>query len=217
MIIKNLLDRLLSGLIILPISLFFVFKGSYFFMSFLILCMTLSLIEWNNMMKNMSLKFLGILFIFFSFFSTYQIRSETENDQSLKLFLLILFVCISTDIGGYIFGNIFKGPKLTKISPNKTYSGVIGGFSCSLIFIYLIIIFFNFLYKSNLNFDLKLIWYILFFSLISQIGDLIISYFKRLSNVKDTGKLIPGHGGILDRIDGMIFVYPTVYILKFFF
>ena len=217
MIIKNLLDRLLSGLIILPISLFFVFKGSYTFMSFLILCMILSLIEWINMMKNISLKILGILFIFFSFFSTYQIRSETENDQSLKLFLLILFVCIATDIGGYIFGNIFKGPKLTKISPNKTYAGVIGAFSCSLIFIYLIIIVFNFFYKSNLNYDLKLIGYILFFSLISQIGDLIISYFKRLSNIKDTGKLIPGHGGILDRIDGMIFVYPTVYIFKFFF
>ena len=215
MIIKNLLDRLLSGLIILPISLFFVFKGSYTFMSFLILCMIFSLIEWNNMMKNMSLKILGILFIFFSFFSTYQIRSETENDQSLKLFLLILFVCISTDIGGYIFGNIFKGPKLTKISPNKTYAGVIGAFSCSLIFIYLIIIVFNFFNKSNLNFDIKLIWYILFFSLISQIGDLIISYFKRLSNIKDTGKLIPGHGGILDRIDGMIFAYPIMFILKF--
>ena len=126
---------------------------------------------------------------------------------------MILLVCISTDIGGYSFGKIFKGPKLTKISPNKTYAGVVGGFLSSLILIYLISIYFEFFYK----FDLKLISYILFISLISQIGDLIVSYFKRLSNTKDTGKLIPGHGGILDRIDGMIFVFPIIFIFELLF
>ena len=207
---KDLLSRSISALIILPFSLFFILKGGYFFISFLIICLTLSIIEWNNMIKNKIFNILGNLFIFFSFFSTYQIRFYSENDQSLIFFLMILLVCISTDIGGYSFGKIFKGPKLTKISPNKTYAGVVGGFLSSLILIYLISIYFEFFYK----FDLKLISYILFISLISQIGDLIVSYFKRLSNTKDTGKLIPGHGGILDRIDGMIFVFPIIFIFE---
>jgi len=207
---KDLLRRSISALIILPFSLFFILKGGYFFISFLIICLTLSIIEWNNMIKNKIFNILGNLFIFFSFFSTYQIRFYSENDQSLIFFLMILLVCISTDIGGYSFGKIFKGPKLTKISPNKTYAGVVGGFLSSLILIYLISIYFEFFYKFNI----ELILYILFISLISQIGDLIVSYFKRLSNIKDTGKLIPGHGGILDRIDGMIFVFPIIFIFE---
>ena len=207
---KDLLSRSISALIILPFSLFFILKGGYFFISFLIICLTLSIIEWNNMIKNKIFNILGNLFIFFSFFSTYQIRFYSENDQSLIFFLMILLVCISTDIGGYSFGKIFKGPKLTKISPNKTYAGVVGGFLSSLILIYLISIYFEFFYKFNL----EIISYIFFISLISQIGDLIVSYFKRLSNIKDTGKLIPGHGGILDRIDGMIFVFPIIFIFE---
>ena len=209
---KDLLSRSISALIILPFSLFFILKGGYFFISFLIICLTLSIIEWNNMIKNKTLYILGNLFIFFSFFSTYQIRFNLENDQNLIFFLLIILVCVSTDIGGYCFGKIFKGPKLTKISPNKTYAGVVGGFLSSLILIYLISIYLEF-YKFNL----ELISYILFISLISQIGDLIVSYFKRLSNIKDTGKLIPGHGGILDRIDGMIFVFPIIFIFELLF
>jgi phosphatidate cytidylyltransferase len=117
-------------------------------------------------------------------------------------------------MGGYIFGNIFKGPKLTKISPNKTFAGAIGGFFSSIAFTFLILSYVSFFNKFNLIFDLKFISYILFISLVSQIGDLIVSYFKRLSKIKDTGKLIPGHGGILDRIDGMIFAFPAVYLLN---
>ena len=210
---KDLLSRSISALIILPFSLFFILKGGFFFISFLIICLILSLIEWNNMKKNKTFNILGNVFIFFSFFSTYQIRFNTENDQNLIFFLLIILVCISTDIGGYIFGKVFKGPKLTKISPNKTYAGVVGGFLASLILIYLISIYLEFFYKFNL----ELISYIIFISLISQIGDLIVSYFKRLSNIKDTGKLIPGHGGILDRIDGMIFAFPIIFIFELLF
>ena len=117
-------------------------------------------------------------------------------------------VCISTDIGGYVFGKIFKGPKLTKISPKKTYAGVLGGYLLSIISTYF---FYDYL---NINFDFKYFILIFAISTISQLGD-IISYFKRLSKVKDTGKLIPGHGGILDRIDGMIFVFPIYFIIYF--
>ena len=120
----------------------------------------------------------------------------------------IILICIFTDIGGYVFGNIFKGPKLTKISPSKTYSGVIGSFLFSLI---IGIIFVKYLENNLLDNDLtKIIISILMISLISQLGDLIISFFKRKAKLKDTGKILPGHGGLLDRIDGIIFVMPLV-------
>ena len=125
--------------------------------------------------------------------------------------LLVVIICVSTDIGGYLFGNIFKGPKLTKISPKKTYSGVMGSFLLSLIFSN---IFLN--YSSNVkyfDFTKEMFFLIVFVSLVSQIGDLIISYFKRKSKMKDTGSIIPGHGGILDRIDGLIFAFPISYVL----
>ena len=151
--------------------------------------------------------FFGIMFLSISFFLAYHIRENI----GLIFFLFIILISIFTDIGGYVFGKIFKGPRLTKISPNKTYSGVVGGFILSLIAGLF------FLHYTNTDFlendSIKILLGILFISLISQIGDLIISYFKRLANVKDTGKIIPGHGGILDRIDGLIFAIPISYLI----
>ena len=141
-----------------------------------------------------------------SFYSAYIIRANDSN--SLKFFLYILIVCVSTDIGGYIFGKIFKGPKLIKISPKKTYSGVIGGYLMSIILYYLFI---NLNYGDEINSNDFI--FILLISTISQLGDITISYFKRLSKIKDTGKILPGHGGLLDRIDGMIFAFPAAYII----
>ena len=204
---SELIKRTITSIVIFVLTFYCFVKGSYFFNTLILLIFFTSIYEWYKLALN------KLLFIFFSFFSTYQIRFNLENDQNLIFFLLIILVCVSTDIGGYIFGKIFKGPKLTKISPNKTYAGVVGGFLCSLILIYLISIFLELFYKFNL----VLISYILFISLISQTGDLIVSYFKRLSNIKDTGKLIPGHGGILDRIDGMIFAFPIIYIFELLF
>ena len=131
----------------------------------------------------------------------------------------MITTCISTDIGGYLFGKLFKGPKLTKISPNKTFSGMLGGYFLSIIILKIFInnkhIFINLNIKldNNLDFSLQTFILILFISTISQIGDLIVSFFKRISKLKNTGKLIPGHGGILDRIDGMIFAFPFCYLL----
>ena len=130
---------------------------------------------------------------------------------SYNYFILILIICISNDLGGYLFGKIFKGPKLTKISPNKTYMGVFGSFFISILFLY---IFLKLdLLNKNVIFSYEIIIFTLLVSGISQIGDLIISYFKRISNIKDTGSIIPGHGGLLDRIDGMIFAFPFSYLL----
>ena len=159
--------------------------------------------------KNYLMKFLGIIFLLFSFYSSFYIR---EN-SGLFLFLFIILICVFTDIGGYIFGNIFKGPKLIKLSPKKTYAGAIGGFLFSLI------AGLSFM-KITESFYLETHYLITFFgiliiSLISQIGDLIISFFKRKAKLKDTGKILPGHGGLLDRIDGLIFVMPIVYLKLF--
>ena len=159
------------------------------------------------MSKNKNYGALGFLFLTFSFFTIYKLR----NDVGVEIILFILSICISTDIGGYAFGKIFKGPKLTKISPKKTYAGTFGGFLLS------ILVSIIFLIKTKFNlfneFSIKIFIIILLISIVSQLGDILISYFKRLSNIKHTGKLIPGHGGILDRIDGMIFAFPFSYIL----
>ena len=137
-------------------------------------------------------------------------------------FLYLILICAFSDIGGYSFGKTFKGKKLTKISPNKTISGSLGSFLFSLIpyFIFKIIfLYFNIYFLTfteNLVFNILICLYL---SLACQLGDLFISYFKRLSDLKDTGKILPGHGGLLDRIDGIIFAIPSfgllVYLLNF--
>ena len=129
--------------------------------------------------------------------------------------MFVLFTCILTDIGGYLFGKILKGPKLTKISPNKTIAGVLGSYLLPLFFIYFFLnnFFIDIFLENSYDFKINVIILIFIISTISQIGDLIISYFKRISKINDTGKIIPGHGGLLDRIDGMIFAVPFFYII----
>ena len=210
MIKKELQKRILSSIILLPVSFFFIIKGSLTFIFFLSLIFLITSLEWFKMTKNKDLvRIFGIFFLFFSFFSTIYLRQYI----GLNFFLFLIIVCIFTDTGGYIFGKIFKGPRLTKISPKKTYSGVIGSFLMALLFG---LIYIKYLGKKSrilLETDpIFIVLLILFISLASQIGDLIISYFKRKAKLKDTGKILPGHGGILDRIDGIIFVMPIIYL-----
>ena len=206
--IKEFEKRLLTSLILIPISIFFVVKGSIFFIFFLNILLLVACYEWTLMSKkNNLLRLLGIIFLFFSFYSAYEFR-ENENYED---FLFTITICIFTDIGGYIFGKIFKGPKLTKISPKKTYAGVFGSFFLPLI---AGLVVYEYEYTDQIpDAGIYFLIIVLFISLISQIGDLIISYFKRKAKLKDTGKILPGHGGLLDRIDGMIFVFPTFFII----
>jgi len=118
-----------------------------------------------------------------------------------------------SDIGGYIVGKTVKGKKLTKISPNKTISGSIGSFLFSMIPLFILTMFFQNYDPLLIN---KIIIFTLILSLISQLGDLFISYFKRKAKVKDSGKILPGHGGLLDRIDGLLFVVPAVILISKF-
>jgi phosphatidate cytidylyltransferase len=206
---KELIKRILSSIILIPITLFFILKGSIFFNFFLLVCFFLTVFEWHKISKKTPYSFIGSIFFTLSFYSIYSLRNEF-GDNYLNL-LFVTIICIATDIGGYVFGKIFKGPKLTKISPKKTYAGTIGGFFLSIISI-------NFFLTSNylsssIKFSKEIFVFVILISLISQFGDILISYFKRKSKIKDTGKIIPGHGGLLDRIDGMLFAFPFAYIL----
>ena len=210
MINKELQKRILSSIFLIPLSFFFIIQGSYTFIFFLSLIFLVTGSEWFNMTKNRDLlRIFGLFFLFFSFFSSVYLRQYI----GLNFFLFLITVCIFTDIGGYFFGKIIKGPRLTKISPKKTYSGVFGSFLISLLFG---LIYIKYLGKKSriiLETDPTfIIILILLISLVSQIGDLIISYFKRKAKLKDTGKILPGHGGFLDRIDGIIFVMPITYL-----
>ena len=210
MINKELQRRILSSIILIPVSIFFIIQGSFTFIFFLSLIFLVTSLEWFKMTKNKDLlRIFGLFFLFFSFFSTVYLRQYI----GLNFFLFLIIVCIFTDTGGYIFGKVFKGPRLTKVSPNKTYSGVFGSFIISLSSGLIYIKYLGQKSKILLETDLLfIILLILFISLVSQIGDLIISYFKRKAKLKDTGKIIPGHGGFLDRIDGIIFVMPITYL-----
>ena len=204
--------RILSSIILLPIVIFFIIKGSFLFNSLILICSIITLYEWQLMSKGKNYNIFGFIYIIASFYIIYLLRNHSD-DQYL-FFLLILIICISTDIGGYVFGKVFKGPKLTKISPNKTYAGMIGAFLLSIFTATFFLIYYD--YYLIDRFEILNIYnfiFIIFISSVSQIGDILISFFKRRSKIKNSGKIIPGHGGLLDRIDGMIFAFPASYLI----
>ena len=205
---QEFIKRLLSSLILLPLVIYFALKGSILFNSFLIICLLITFYEWNRLSKKIYFKILGFIFLLLSFISVHKLRNEFNSDY--EIFFMIIIICVSTDIGGYFFGKLFGGPKLTKLSPKKTYSGMVGGFLLSIIFTKFYLSYF--LIGSNIIPN-NIIIFIFLASLVSQMGDIFISYFKRSAKLKDTGKIIPGHGGLLDRIDGMIFTFPFAYII----
>ena len=199
---KEFVKRFVSSIILLPLVFYFIIQGSFLLIFFIAICFIVSCFEWHMMSKKKFYSIYGFLFLIFSFYAFYEVSAEL-----IGIFYVII-ICSSTDIGGYVFGKIFKGPKLTKISPKKTYSGMIGGYLLSLISVSVII---NFIDHENTIFLFLLT---ILISTVSQLGDIIVSYFKRLSKIKNTGKLIPGHGGLLDRIDGMIFAFPIYYLIN---
>ena len=216
MINKELQKRILSSIVLIPIVFFFIFQGTFFFGFFLSIFFLASSYEWIKMNKLHVLKIIGVCYLFLAFLFAYFLKEKF----TIGSFILVLIICIFTDLGGYIFGKVFKGPKLTKISPKKTYAGALGGFILSLVaaLIYLkytatgAATFFNSLIWTDITINKTYLIFVLVISFISQIGDLIISYFKRLAKVKDTGNLLPGHGGILDRLDGIVFAIPFSYL-----
>ena len=205
----NLQKRILTSIIILPLSIFFIVKGGKFLTFFLIFVLFAGIHElYSVFKKTKSIVFLSSILIT-SLFSIYYLR---ENSEVYLYWALV--VAISSDIGGYVFGKIFKWKKLTKISPKKTISGVFGSYFFSILCwsIFLETYYQNYL-GVDVVFSFRILLITIIFSTIAQIGDLTISYFKRLEKIKDTGKILPGHGGIFDRIDGLMFVVILTVIL----
>ena len=202
---NNLQKRILTTLIVLPLSIFFVIKGGYFLSFFLIFILFAGMYElFSTFKKIKSILFLSLI-LALSLFSAYYLRESIIIGALLIYFAIA--VSISSDIGGYVFGKVFKWKKLTKISPNKTISGLIGSFLFSLTLV-------PFIYKYLGNINLfSLIFIVIIISLTTQLGDLFISYLKRKAKVKDTSNILPGHGGFLDRIDGIIFAIPVGILL----
>ena len=205
---SEFIKRILSSIVLLPLIFFIVIEGSFLFVIFLVICFFISVLEWINMSKKLKYKNFGLIFLLISFLSIYNLRLN-YNDNYI-IFMYVIIICVSTDIGGYIFGKLFKGPKLTIYSPNKTIAGMLGGFVMSILAMFVLL----HIYEDQ-NFSIKLLAFVIFISVISQLGDITVSFFKRLAKIKDTGKIIPGHGGLLDRIDGMIFAFPFSNIFIF--
>jgi len=214
---NDLKKRILTSVLLLLLFLFFNF--TFFFKLGLFLISFLVFLEFRNIFKkillkseNTNIKFIILnIFVFIYIFLIFTISSIELHDKigSSILFLFIISICILSDIGGYIVGKTIGGKRLTKISPNKTISGTIGSFVFSLFSIIL----FKFFFNNNLDVGISLVTFVLLVSLISQLGDLFVSYLKRMARIKDTGSLLPGHGGFLDRLDGIIFAIPFSYML----
>ena len=176
---------------VLLFSLFLTVKSNLFLVFTLIILGVLSIIEFINLINKILKNYPAKLITNFFF---------------IILFSLII-ACVASDIGGFIFGKYFKGPKLTKISPKKTISGAIGSLLFSTI-IYSGIFFFY-----NKNFNLNIVLVGLLTSMACQFGDLFFSFLKRKAKVKDTGNFFPGHGGVLDRLDGILVGVPFGFIM----
>ena len=211
---KELSKRILTSLILLIFLLIIINNKIILFLS-LIFIYFQSFYELQNILKKIFKKkifkiyILNILVLLYLLNFLLQIWIPFQNNLEIEknILFLILTVCIATDIGGFIFGKIFKGKKLSIVSPNKTYSGMIGSFIFSLIFGFVI---FNQIFINEF-----LILYIILISILSQAGDLLISLFKRKANMKDTGAVLPGHGGLLDRIDGLLLALPlSIFLFK---
>jgi len=194
---SNFNKRFLISLLGFPLIYILLYQKELF-NSLIIIIFLFCLYEWNKIFKNKNIIFfLGLLVLFIFFLSLIRIYNFT--DYNLK-FLWLILVTWLTDIGGYIFGKLFGGPKLIKISPNKTWSGAFGSIILSQL------AFVIFFFDSNYIFDYAIIFSQFYLSIIGQAGDILMSYIKRKNNKKDTSNYIPGHGGFLDRVDGLIWI-----------
>ena len=224
---KELKKRVITSIILFLFIYIAIFFNLYLSLSVLIVISIICWVEFTKMINkiyvnkkefivNLILILSAIYLAIFAAISYFLIALDKVY------FLYLILICAFSDIGGYVSGKTFKGRKLTKISPNKTISGSVGSFIFSLIPYFI----FKFIFLNSniilLSFTENLLFNILislFLSMFCQIGDLFISYFKRLSNLKDTGKILPGHGGLLDRIDGIIFAIPSfaffAYLLNY--
>jgi len=213
---SELISRILTSIILLPILFYATIYSGIYLKVLLILFYFLSVYEIIKNTKNILFISIASILLFFSFYAFYFLRGDTK--YSLIIIFWILISTFFSDIGGYIFGKIIKGKKLIKVSPNKTYSGAIGSVILSCLSLPLLNLvqtfFFN---KLLINFlEFNFLFLTIFISITCQLGDLSVSFLKRKINIKNISNILPGHGGVLDRIDGLIFVLIFCFLLKLF-
>ena len=222
---KNLIKRVITSIILLTLLLISIFSNNIIFILSLFVLSSLICFEANNIFAkiinndvykinkkkefNSKFLFLNVLTFLYVFIIFFQLSYRIHQIEGQFFFLLVISICFFSDIGGYFVGKLIGGKKLSKISPNKTISGSIGSFIFSVIPLLVMVQF------EYIDLELSFITIILtiFISFVNQVGDLFISYLKRKAKIKDTGKILPGHGGILDRVDGIVFALPFSYFL----
>ena len=212
---SNLKKRIFTSFILFFL-VFLIFKFSIILVYSLLVLGIFSILEFLNISRQIFKKklfkyFINLIFIFYVFLFSSLLIYFFNFFQLKILIFIILCGCISSDIGGYIFGNILKGPKLTKISPKKTIAGAAGSILLSNLSIF--ILFFYLTGVSNLN----IILIATVTSISCQLGDLLFSFLKRKAMIKDTGNFFPGHGGVLDRLDGILLGVPVGIIITIFY
>ena len=207
--------RTISSFFLMSLIFLSVLINDYIFLSMLFIVIILSWIEWIKLVEKIKFKkiyhIINIIFFLIYLLIAFIVCFNVFVIDKY-FFLIILMICVFSDIGGYVFGKTFGGKKLTKISPNKTISGSIGSFILSYVGFFVIYLYFSDLLFVRLQIE-ALVFIPFFISTICQLGDLFISYYKRRAKIKNTGNLIPGHGGLLDRIDGSIFALPIGFII----
>ena len=210
----ELIKRIATSLVLFPILIFCTYNSGYYFIIFLGIIYCLSFYEIIKNTKNLIFNIVANCILILALLSFYYLRADT-NYHLITLYW-ILSATLLSDIGGYTFGKIFKGKKLTVISPNKTYSGSIGCFIFSLISLPSLNFFQHFLFNEiTINFyNLKYVLLTISISIVCQFGDLYVSYWKRKMQIKNISNILPGHGGVLDRIDGLLFVLIFCFIIK---
>ena len=194
---NNFTKRLIISLLAFPLIYILLYQKYLFNILIIITCL-FCIYEWINLFSKKNLLFIFGFFVLLIFLISI-LRIYNFSEFNLKFLWLILITWL-TDTGGYIFGKLFGGPKLIKISPNKTWSGLIGSIILSQ-FAFLI-----FFLDPNYKFDISILFVQLILSIVGQVGDIMMSYVKRANNKKDASNFIPGHGGFLDRVDGLIWI-----------
>jgi phosphatidate cytidylyltransferase len=211
---NELLKRIFTSIVLLPILFIAIIYTGIYLISLLIIVYFLCAYEIIKNTRNLFFNLSGNILLISSLYSFYYLRGDTK--YSLIIIFWILISTFLSDIGGYIFGNIFKGKKLTKISPNKTYSGSAGSIILSLLSLPMLNLLQYYFHNELLINFLKLEFLILtiLISFVCQLGDLFVSLWKREIKIKNISNILPGHGGVLDRIDGLIFVLIFCFLLK---
>jgi|TARA_B100001079_G_scaffold43497_1_gene34722 phosphatidate cytidylyltransferase len=213
---KESQKRIITSILLFLLVIFCIFVHKYFFITAVLIisyfafdeiCIIIVRVRNLNELAKFLFKFISLFYLFGIFVLSAMSLYFVDGPF---FFLYILSICICSDIGGYIIGKSVGGKKLTKISPNKTISGSFGSFCFSII---PLLIFYN-INSSEYLLSISNFLMCLFTSLVCQLGDLFISYLKRKAKVKDTGSILPGHGGLMDRVDGIIFAIPFVFILS---